>query len=129
VHVFNRILVSGKYLPMTYLWLGLCYYHLGKEEQSIASYRKLIEHCPETVMANYYMGVALKSSGKYDEAIVHFERLLNQKDQHVSALYHLGRTHMKNYNYEKAKGYFKKALELDPDNKNAAEMMEFMTED
>jgi len=96
---------------------------------SSAAYRKLIEHCPETVMANYYMGVALKSSGRYDEAIVHFERLLNQKDQHVSALYHLGRTHMKNYNYEKAKGYFKRALELDPENKNAAEMMEFLTED
>jgi Tfp pilus assembly protein PilF len=35
---------------------------------------------------------------------------------------------MKNYNYEKAKLNFKKVLELDPDNKNAAEMLDFMSE-
>ena len=33
-NIFNKIIDSGKYLPMTYLWLGLCYYHLGKEEKS-----------------------------------------------------------------------------------------------
>jgi Tfp pilus assembly protein PilF len=33
---------------------------------------------------------------------------------------------MKNYNYEKAKVYFKQALELDPQNKNAAEMYDFL---
>jgi tetratricopeptide (TPR) repeat protein len=80
-------------------------------------------------MANYYMGIALKSAGKYDEAIVYFEKLLQKTDQHVSAQYHLGRTYMKNYNYEKAKYYFKKVLGLDPENKNAAEMLDFMTED
>jgi tetratricopeptide (TPR) repeat protein len=31
--VFRKIIDSGKYLPMTYLWLGLSYYHLGKEEK------------------------------------------------------------------------------------------------
>jgi len=114
---------------MTYLWLGLSYYHLRKEELSIDAYRKLLNHCPETVMANYYMGVALKSAGKYDEAIVHFEKLLNSCDtcnQHVSALYHLGWTYMKNFNYEKAKLQFKKAIELDPENKNASEMYDFL---
>src|SRR5512133_456985 len=48
VKVFNDIINSGKHLPMTYLWLGLAYYHLGKEDKSIASYRKLLEYCPET---------------------------------------------------------------------------------
>ncbi len=127
--VLNKIIKSGKYLPMTYLWLGLSYYHLGKEEQSIESYRKLLEYCPETQMANYYMGVALKSAGKYDEAVVHFEKLLSSCstcDQHISALYHLGRTYMKNFNYEKAKVHFKRAMELDPENKNASEMYEFL---
>jgi len=125
--VFIKIVESGKYLPMTYLWLGLCYYHLGKEEKSIACYRELLSFCPETIMANYYMGVALKANGKYDEAIKHFEKLLNKTDQHVSALYHLGRAYMKNFNYDKAKVYFKRALELDPDNKNASEMYDFLT--
>jgi len=127
--VFNRIIESGKHLPMTYLWLGLCYYHLGKEEKSIECYKTLIAYGPETVMANYYMGIALKSSGKYDEAVVHFERLLNKTDQHISALYHLGRTHMKNHHYDKAKEYFKKVIELDPENKNAVEMWEYLIND
>lgn len=124
---FNKIVESGKSLPMTYLWLGLCYYHLGKEEKSIESYRVLLEHCPDTIMANYYMGIALKASGKYDEAIEHFEKLINKTDQHVSALYHLGRAHMKNFNYEKAKYYFRKVMELDPENKNALTMYEFLS--
>jgi tetratricopeptide (TPR) repeat protein len=93
---------------------------------SIASYRKLIEYCPETVMANYYMGMALKSTGKYDEAMVYFEKLLEKSNQHVSALYHLGRSHMKNFNYEKAKVYFKQVLEIDPENKNAQELYNFL---
>jgi tetratricopeptide (TPR) repeat protein len=80
-------------------------------------------------MANYYMGIALKASGKYDEAIIYFEKLLNKSDQHVSAQYHLGRTYMKNYNYDKAKGYFKRVLELDPENKNASDMLEFLSND
>jgi tetratricopeptide (TPR) repeat protein len=79
-------------------------------------------------MANYYMGIALKASGKYDEAITFFERLLNKTDKHVSALYHLGRTYMKNYNYDKARVYLKQALEFDPDNKNAAEMLDFLSD-
>jgi tetratricopeptide (TPR) repeat protein len=127
--VFNKIIDSGKYLPMTYLWLGLSYYHLGKEEKSIEAYRKLLEFCPETQMANYYMGVSLKSAGKYDDAIIHFERLLGSCatcDQHVSALYHLGRTYMKKFNYDMAKIQFKKAMELDPDNKNASEMYDYL---
>jgi tetratricopeptide (TPR) repeat protein len=74
------------------------------------------------------MGIALKASGKYDEAITFFERLLNKTDKHVSALYHLGRTYMKNYNYDKARVYFKQALEFDPDNKNAAEMLDFLSD-
>jgi tetratricopeptide (TPR) repeat protein len=111
---------------MTYLWLGLSYYHLGKEELSILSYRKLIESGPETVMANYYMGIALKSSGKYNEAISYFEKLLNQTDKHISALYHLGSTHMKNHNFDQARKYLKMAFELDPENKNAAFMYEYL---
>jgi tetratricopeptide (TPR) repeat protein len=75
------------------------------------------------------MGIALKASGKYDEAIIYFEKLLNKADQHVSAQYHLGRTYMKNYNYDKAKVYFKRVLELDPENKNAADMLGFLSED
>ena len=127
--VFTQIINSGKYLPMTYLWLGLAYYHLGKEDKSINAYRKLLELCPETQMANYYMGVSLKSAGKYDEAIQHFEKLLSSCstcDQHVSALYHLGRTYMKKFNYDQAKVQFKKAMDLDPDNKNASEMYEYL---
>jgi tetratricopeptide (TPR) repeat protein len=80
-------------------------------------------------MANYYMGIALKASGKYDEAISFFEKLLNKTDNHVSALYHLGRTHMKTFNYDKAKTYFKQALALDPENKNASEMLEYVSGD
>jgi tetratricopeptide (TPR) repeat protein len=126
VDVFRKIIDSGKYLPMTYLWLGLSYYHLGKEDKSIEAYRDLLSFCPDTMMANYYMGVALKASGKYDEAILHFEKLINKTDQHVSALYHLGRAYMKNFNYEKAKSYFKRAIELDPENTNATEMYNFL---
>ncbi len=68
----------------------------------------------------------MKSSGKYTDAIVHFEKLLNQTDQHVSALYHLGRTYMKDYQFEKAKTYFKMAIDLDPENRNAAEMYDYL---
>jgi tetratricopeptide (TPR) repeat protein len=78
-------------------------------------------------MANYYMGIALKASGRYDEAILHFEKLINKTDQHVSALYHLGRVHMKKHNYDKAKVYFKKVMALDPENQNAATMLEYLT--
>jgi Tfp pilus assembly protein PilF len=35
---------------------------------------------------------------------------------------------MKNYNYDKARVYFKQALEFDPDNKNAAEMLDFLSD-
>jgi len=80
-------------------------------------------------MANYYMGIALKASGKYDEAIIFFERLLGKTDKHISALYHLGRTYMKNYNYDKAKVHFKHVLEFDPENKNASDMLGFLSDD
>ena len=36
---------------------------------------------------------------------------------------------MKNFNYDKAKTYFKQALELDPENKNASEMLEYVSGD
>ena len=80
-------------------------------------------------MANYYMGIALKAAGKYDEAIVYFEKLLNKTNNHVSALYHLGQDIYENYNYEKAKVYFKQVLEIDPENKNAQEMLDYVSGD
>ncbi|NMC40362.1 MAG: tetratricopeptide repeat protein [Bacteroidales bacterium] len=82
----------------------MAYYHLGQEEKSIASYRKLIDSCPETLMANYYMGIALKAAGQYDEAILFFNKLLEKSDDHVSALYHP--EYMKNFIYEKVKECF-----------------------
>ena len=125
--VFNQIVESEKYIPMTYLWLGLSYYHLGKESKSIEAYKTLLSLCPDTMMANYYMGVALKASGKYDKAIKHFEKLINKTDQHVSALYHLGRTHMQKHNYEKARAYFKRVIDLDPENESASTMLEYLS--
>jgi len=44
-------------------------------------------------------------------------------------LWHLGRTYMKNFNYDKARENFKKTLKLDPDNKNASEMLEYISGD
>jgi tetratricopeptide (TPR) repeat protein len=129
VEVFTQIVESGKYIPMAYIWLGLSYYHMGKEELSINSYKKLIELCPETTMANYYMGVALKASGRYEEALPYFEKLVNENNPHVSAHYHLGRTYMRTYKYDLAKEEFKKVLELDPYNNNAQEMYDYISDD
>jgi Tfp pilus assembly protein PilF len=36
---------------------------------------------------------------------------------------------MKIFNYDKARMYFKRALELDPENKNASEMLEYISGD
>ena len=77
-------------------------------------------------MANYHVGITLKAAGHYDEAILFFNKLLEKSDDHVSALYHLGRTYIKNFRYEKAKECFRKALEIDPENKNAREIYEFL---
>jgi hypothetical protein len=36
---------------------------------------------------------------------------------------------MKTFNYDKARLYFKQVLELDPENKNALEMLDFLSGD
>jgi tetratricopeptide (TPR) repeat protein len=55
---------------------GIALYNLGRYEEAIVCYDKLLEINPKDVDALYNKGVALSDLGRYGEAIVCYDKLL-----------------------------------------------------
>jgi tetratricopeptide (TPR) repeat protein len=88
---------------------------LGRVDDAIAYYRKVLEVDPGLVMANHNLAVALNRQGRLDDAIVHFQKAVEADPCFAmghsclaSALGRRGRT-------EEAIAHFEKALEINPD--------------
>lgn len=56
--------------------LGRLYYNIGRNEESIALFRKIAELYPDYSNARYSLGLALEKKGLVSEAIKEFEKVL-----------------------------------------------------
>ena len=113
-------------LYMAHNWLGLCYYHIGKDDESVAEYSKLLNISCEPSIVSYHRAIAYKAKRRYDKAIEAFKRLIDENPNHVAAHYHLGLSYMGNHEMFKALQTFRKVLKLNPNHKKAQMKVELL---
>ncbi|HEY0427986.1 MAG TPA: tetratricopeptide repeat protein, partial [Pyrinomonadaceae bacterium] len=111
--------------PEAHNTLGLLRVEIGKYDEAVKSYQKAIKLKPDAAIFYSNMAVAYAKSGKIDEAEKALQKAFSMNDESISreALAYscnaLGSAFLEKNQAEKASQYFNKALELQPDFKEA----------
>lgn len=93
---------------------GLELYNIGKHEEAIKAFKKVIEINPGNYMAWYNKGVALGNLGKYEEAIKAYEKAIEIKRDYANAWHNKGFALGRLNNHKKAIKAFKKSIKINP---------------
>jgi tetratricopeptide (TPR) repeat protein len=88
---------------------------LGRTDEAVAHYRKVIDNEPGDVAATYNLAVALTALGRTDEAVATLRRVLRLDPDNVSANKDLARALVAQGHPEQAIAYYRKAVERQPD--------------
>ena len=111
--LFNKIIFSQDQ--------GLEYYSNQKFDDAKKYYEALILGNGSLPEAHFGKGAASYQLGEFDSALDSFDKSLKSSDKQVKskAYYNLGNTFYKNNKKEEAIKYYRKALELNPNDKEA----------
>lgn len=93
---------------------GVALAKLGKYEEAIECYDKVIELNPNYAPAWYNKGVALAKLGRYEEAIECYKKAVELNPDYVDAWFNMGVAYAKLGKYEEAIKCYDKVLELNP---------------
>jgi tetratricopeptide (TPR) repeat protein len=96
--------------------LGSILHDLGRVDEAVAEYRKVIRLRPELAVAHYNLGLALKTRGDRDEAIVALEEALRLKPDLPSGHALLAGLLQARRSFDRSLAHYKRAIELDPKN-------------
>ena len=113
---------SGKSIVAWYN-RGLSLSNLGKYEEAIKSYDKVLEIDPDSLYVCNSKGSALNYLGKYEEAVKSYDRALEIDPNIIVAWYNRGLSLSNLGKYEEAIKSYDKVLEIDPCNTNAADQI------
>ena len=107
---------------------GINYYQNGEFEEARNYYESLIRERGNNPQAQFGRGSSSFQQGDMETAEQAFEQSIQSSDLNLrsKALYNLGNTFYKNKKTEEALAYYRKALELEPDDKEAKYNYEFL---
>jgi tetratricopeptide (TPR) repeat protein/2-polyprenyl-3-methyl-5-hydroxy-6-metoxy-1,4-benzoquinol methylase len=95
--------------------LGATYSELGKYEEAITSYNKVLEIKPEFAEAHYNLANTLRELGSHEAAIASYNKAIEIKPDLTDAYNNLGIALNFLGRYEEAITSYNKAIELKPD--------------
>ncbi len=105
-------------------------YQEKKYKTALENYKKARDKSPEDPAIRYNVGSALYQTEQYQEAEKEFDKVIKQSDKNpelkAKALYNYGNTQYRLGKFEKAIESYKKALEINPDDKDAKYNLEFL---
>jgi len=107
---------------------GINYYQNGKFEEARNYYESLIRERGNNPQAQFGRGSSSFQQGDMETAEQAFEQSIKSSDLNLrsKALYNLGNTFYQNKKTAEALAYYRKALELDPNDKEAKYNYEFL---
>jgi tetratricopeptide (TPR) repeat protein len=94
--------------------LGTAYKALGKIQESISYYEKVLEFNPDHTNANYNLGIIYYELKKLNESKKYLEKTIKVQPNYASAHFTLGNLLSELKHYEKAKACYEKSIELRP---------------
>ena len=107
---------------------GINYYQNGEFEEARNYYESLIRERGNNPQAQFGRGSSSFQQGDMETAEQAFEQSIKSSDLNLrsKALYNLGNTFYQNKKTAEALAYYRKALELDPNDKEAKYNYEFL---
>ncbi|MBH67111.1 MAG: hypothetical protein CMM58_02040 [Rhodospirillaceae bacterium] len=100
---------------MVWDMLGAVNYALGKYENALINYNKVIKLEPNFTEAHYNIGIILDVLGRYEESIESYNQTVNLKPGHVEAHHNLGAALENLGKYKEARTSYERAIQLKPD--------------
>ena len=94
--------------------LGTTYKELGKIQESISYYKKVLEFNSNHTNANYNLGIIYYESKKLDQAKKYLEKTIKIEPNHALAFFTLGNLLLELKEYEKAKMSYEKSVKISP---------------
>jgi len=117
---------SGSHAMASY-FIGLINFFLGNEKESAVSFDKLRKESSESKIANFFLAQLKIKNNQFTAAISLLEELLVITPHFAEIYYLLGDAYYKTHDITKALQCIRKALELNPNDKRSAVMLEFLT--
>jgi tetratricopeptide (TPR) repeat protein len=87
---------------------------VGKNEQALAAYNKVVESFPESPLSYNNRGMFLQRQGKYDEAVADFTRAVERDPNYSYSYTNRGFTLLQMDNAAAAQGDFTQSLKINP---------------
>ncbi len=103
-------------------------YSEGKIDEALSKWRDAQIDSPDKNELHYNIGDVLHLQKKYKDALNEYEKALDSKDAAIQAktYYNMGNTSYRMGKLPEAIGYYKKALDVNPDDKDAKYNIEFV---
>jgi tetratricopeptide (TPR) repeat protein len=105
--------------PVVYRKLGDLNHKLGKSDQAIEDYSRVIEITGDSLLTGYShfsLGIINEEKKKIGKAITQYKKAIKLRPNYDFAYYKLGAIYFQKGDYEKAIPYFEKAVSLRPSN-------------
>ncbi len=118
-----RKAITAAQSPSAYANLATLYYERNDFDRAIFYYKRAIRFDPENARVHFNLGQTYLAGGKFDAARTSFEKAVSL-DARVQPLayYNLALLYIKSGEKEKAAAAMKKYLNMQPDDKKAAEL-------
>src|SRR3989304_6252138 len=68
---------------------GLDYENLGRWDNAISSFKKVLSSSPDFIKARFHLGLSYKKIKKYVEAVSEFKKILEKDKNHAGSIYNL----------------------------------------
>jgi len=107
---------------------GITAYEQGDFEQALKHFTDAQLNAPEKPEHLYNVAGAYYKTGDFDAAVDHYRQVLKSDDVNLKqkAHYNLGNAEFRRGNAEAAIGHYEAALEIDPDDRQSKENLEFV---
>lgn len=102
------------------------YLNREKEEEAEGVLNEILQENPDTINVYNTLGVLYRKKGDYPGALRQYERALKIHPDEPYIHYNIGRIHVDMKDLNRARSSFQKALELDPEFREAREVLEAM---
>jgi tetratricopeptide (TPR) repeat protein len=112
---FKTALSIYPYYPECYEQLGLAYFRLGNNDESLKNYEEAIKLNPENATSYANQGIIYFNRGQYQKALELYQKAISVDPNYDDAYFNLGSVYGILGQYELAIRNFKKCLEFKPD--------------